>query len=296
MVSIAKEELLPLTLKAKLNGGVVFGTCIISTSPHFLRPTQASGVDFVFLDTEHISIEREKLSWLCQSYGALGMTPIVRVPEPDPYKVCCALDGGAVGIVAPYIETVAEVKALIGAVKLRPFKGDKLEKILQALNPSQGPESLYETVKSIHGQAVADFMKQKNGNTLLFINIESQKAIDNMDDLVGLPGVDGVFIGPADLSVQLGVPRQWENPLLLDTIASIIERTRSLKKHIGCHWGFVNAKKNQVKWVLEHGADIVIHASDLVLYANALSADMQTIRDGISGNESGATSIDASTC
>lgn len=82
----------------------------MSTSPEFFPVAMNAKLDFVFIDTEHISIPRDKLSWMCRAYSAAGVFPIVRVPEPEPYGVCQCLDGGAQGIVAPYVETVDQVE------------------------------------------------------------------------------------------------------------------------------------------------------------------------------------------
>ena len=141
------------------------------------------------------------------------------------------IDAGAIGLVAPYIETVEQVVKLVGAAKLRPLKVNKLEAILLKI---QETISLKQTNKKIDlyddiVNAVIDdnfvtskYLKQKNEDICLFINIESTPAIENLDELLSIPGVDGVFIGPSDLSVQLGVPRQWGSKLLLSTILGIL--------------------------------------------------------------------------
>src|SRR4051794_34958651 len=93
-------------LKGRLLAGrTVFGTLIVSTSPKLPENAAKVGFDFVFIDTEHIAIDRDTLSWMCLAYRGLGLPPIVRVPAPDPYLACMALDGGAAGIIAPYVET-----------------------------------------------------------------------------------------------------------------------------------------------------------------------------------------------
>ena len=101
----------------------LYGTLIVSPSPHWVPVVASLGLDFVFIDTEHIPLDREKLAWMCQAYHAVGLPPIVRITSPDPYEACVALDGGAVGIVAPYVETPEQVRELVGAVKKRPLKG-----------------------------------------------------------------------------------------------------------------------------------------------------------------------------
>ena len=87
-------------------------------------------LDMVFIDTEHTPHDRNTTSWLCQVYSAHNLAPVVRIPSPDPYLAQMVLDGGAAGIIAPYVETVEQVRALGGAVKYGPLKGDKLKAFL----------------------------------------------------------------------------------------------------------------------------------------------------------------------
>lgn len=112
-------------------GRRVYGTLIVSPSPRWPDTVAELGLDFVFIDTEHIALDRAQLSWMCQAYRTLSLPPIVRIPSPDPYEACMALDGGAAGVIAPYVETVAQAQALRGAVKLRPIKGERLAAALR---------------------------------------------------------------------------------------------------------------------------------------------------------------------
>src|SRR5262245_53625133 len=108
----------------------VFGTLTVSDSPRWPQVVAQSGLDFVFIDTEHIAMDRRQLSWMCQTYAALNLAPIVRISAPDPYLATMALDGGAAGVIAPYVESVEQVQAMRGAVKYRPLKGEKLRRLL----------------------------------------------------------------------------------------------------------------------------------------------------------------------
>ena len=86
--------------EALRNGQRVYGTLIVSPSPHWPALVSTIGLDFVFIDTEHIAIDRHELAWMCRAYGAMNLAPVVRFPSPDPYQACMVLDGGACGVVA----------------------------------------------------------------------------------------------------------------------------------------------------------------------------------------------------
>jgi 4-hydroxy-2-oxoheptanedioate aldolase len=175
-------------------GETVFGTLIVSPSPRWPDAVRSCGLDFVFIDTEHIALDRAQLSWMCQTYAALGMPPIVRISSPDPYAATMALDGGAAGVVAPYVEAPEQVQALRGAVKLQPIKGRKLEQMLGGA-PVEAELDAY--------------IRDGAENRLLIVNIESGPAIEALDKILAVPGLDAVLIGPHGLSCNLGVLERY---------------------------------------------------------------------------------------
>ena len=248
--------------KALRSGKRVYGTCLLSTSPRWPDAIEAAGVDLVFIDTEHVAIGRDKLSWICNTYKAKGICPVVRIPEPSPYRACMALDGGAQGIIAPYIETVEQVRELRGAVKLRPLKGERL------YGATHGTIDL--------GDEVNDYLANFNHNAVLIINIESQAALDNLEALATEPGVDAFLVGPHDLSINLGIPEQYDHPKFMAAISKIIKTARDAGIGAGIH--FSNGIEKEIIWVNE-GANLVMHYTDLGLVRKALTEDFKRIRE-----------------
>jgi 2-keto-3-deoxy-L-rhamnonate aldolase RhmA len=112
------------------SGRRLYGTMVVSSSPLWPPAVKRAGADFVFLDTEHAPIDRATVAQMCVAYRALGLPPLVRIPSPNPYEACQVLDGGAAGVLAPYIEHPEQVQRLVGATKLRPLKGERLEEAL----------------------------------------------------------------------------------------------------------------------------------------------------------------------
>ena len=276
----------------------LYGTCAVSTSPHFLAVAASCKLDFVFIDTEHIALDREKLAWMCSAYASMGVSPIVRVCEAYGPFVTGALDGGACGIVSPYVETVEQVLTLVGASKLRPLKGSLLQDCLNVL-AEEGATAVAREVQGVVNSAgyidplqflssllptnTLKFVQKKTQGAQVFINIESKTAIKNLSTLLSVPGVDGVFIGPKDLSVQLGCPDDFENPLFLETCDHIVTETARRGLAVGCHYSFSHAVKYQKRW-RSLGANLIIHASDLNLYKRALSEDLRALRIGQAGS------------
>ena len=174
----------PLELKNALHhDGPVFGTLIVSPSPFWPKVLGDCGLDFVFIDTEHIALDRSQISWMCRTYAAMGLPPLGRTVSPSPYEATMVLDDGAAGVVAPYIEQVEQAQQLRGASKLRPLKGKRLDDTLAG--------------EPLPGQ-LADYAPGFNQDNLLIINIESAPAVENLDRILDVPGIDSVLIGPHD--------------------------------------------------------------------------------------------------
>lgn len=256
------------------DGTRVYGTCVLSTSPKWPEMISRTGVDFVFIDTEHTPIGRETLSWMCQTYRALGIPPIVRIPLPNPYWATMARDAGAAGIIVPYVETVDEVQDLRGALRFAPLKGRRLAEALEsgvAVN-----------------EHVTKYLAKANDDRIMILNIESVPAIDALDDLLAVPGVDGLLIGPHDLSINLGVPEEYSSPIFIEAINTIFRKAREHNVGGGVH--FFTPRIDAVA-AMKAGANLIIHGSDISMVGDMLTSDLAQLR-GAMGDASTAAGGD----
>jgi 4-hydroxy-2-oxoheptanedioate aldolase len=198
---------------------------------------------------------------MCHAYRAHGLPPIVRIPAPDPYQACMAIDGGAAGIVAPYVETVAQARALVGAVKFRPLKGQRLERYLAGDVPLEPPLTKY--------------LEHANAGNILVLNIESVPAIEALDEIVSVPGVDAVLIGPHDLSCSLGLPEQYDHPDFEQAVRTIFRKARAKGVGAGIHsWMGV---ERELAW-FQAGANLLIHEADIRTFCSGVRRDVQRLR------------------
>jgi len=260
-------NLTPQSLRAALRAGrPVVGTLLVSDSPRWPASVAPIGLDFVFIDTEHIAIDRAPLSWMCQTYAALGLPPIVRIPSPDPYAATMVLDAGAAGVVAPYVETVAQVQALRGAVKLRPIKGTKLQAALDGTAPLE--------------PALTEYQRTRAAENILVINIESRPALENLDALVSVEGVDAALIGPHDLSCSLGVPEQYDAPEFEAAVCAIARGARARGVGAGIHSWLGVAR--ETAWARE-GMNMFIHSADIIAMRQTLTAEVRELRAALGG-------------
>ena len=255
--------------QAMVEGRRVYGTLVCSPSPTWAGQIHKANLDFVFLDAEHMPMDPMSRGWMLRCYRAMNLAPIVRVPACNYHEAFQAVEHGAEGVLAPYIETVDEVRTLLGAVKYRPLKGERLRGVLDGTITLSDKE--------------ADYLRRYNDGNLVILNIESRVAVDNLDSLL-LPGVDAVFIGPHDLSINLGIPEEYENPLYLEYVQRIIDTCLAKGVGVGCHsaWDL----PRQIEWA-QRGMNVVIWNNDLGLFVRGINEDFATVRRAL-GDEAQA--------
>jgi 4-hydroxy-2-oxoheptanedioate aldolase len=246
-------------------GKYVYSSALVAMSPLWPNIAKQAGIDFVFVDTEHVPLDRQTLSWICQTYQALGLPPVVRIPCNDPFEACKVLDAGAGGVIGPYVETADQVRGLVGAVKLRPLKGRRLQDALRDRNTLE-PELL-------------KYLDQRNGDKILIANIESVPAIENLHEICSVPGLDAVLIGPHDLSCSLGIPEKYDHPRFDEAVRTIFRIAREHDVGAGIH--FWLGPEREVNWA-RAGGNLVMHSSDVAILTQRLKGEIEQLRQSLS--------------
>ena len=252
-------------IQALHEGRHVFASAIVAMSPLWPALARGTGIDFAFVDTEHIPLDRQTLGWICQTYQALGLPPVVRIPCNDPFEACKVLDAGAGGVIGPYLETADQVRALVGAVKWRPLKGRRLQEALR------DPSTMEPELRT--------YLEQRNGDKILIANIESVPAIENLHDICSVPGLDAVLIGPHDLSCSLGIPEQYDHQRFDAAVRTIFTIARQHGVGAGIH--FWLGLEQEITWA-QAGGNLVMHSSDLAAFSRTLKAEIQQLRQALS--------------
>ncbi len=248
------------------DGRRVYGTAMISQSPHWPGILASAGIDFVFIDTEHTALGRQTVGEVCHLYKGYGIAPVVRIPSPDPYQATMVLDGGASGVIAPYIERAEQVRKLVGAVKYKPLKGEKLTDFIN------GEKELEPELR--------DYLDKHNEETVLIVNVESTPALEALDEILSVDGLDGILVGPHDLTCSLGIPEEYHHPLFIETIESIIDKARNNQVGVGIHvWDAVGFDQ-EIAWI-ERGANLVVHSNDLSLLSSTLQTNINKIKKSL---------------
>jgi len=192
----------PMTLKAKLAEPGRLLTCVISVIPSAVvtQAIAAGGADCVIIDQEHGPIGFETLHAMIAATQGTSCAPLVRVPEIGEAHVKRALDAGAEGICFPLIRTAADAERSVASLRYPP-----------AGKRGWGPFVAH----SRWGTPVFDYVAGPGRQTVCMLLIETVEAVENIESICAVPGVDIVILAPFDLSTELGVSGQFEHPKML---------------------------------------------------------------------------------
>jgi 2-keto-3-deoxy-L-rhamnonate aldolase RhmA len=177
-------------------------------SPEVARLLAKAGFHWAFLDTEHGGFDLETLQDICRVARLSGLSPIVRVGELLYTLVARAFDCGADGVIFPRVEDPEVLARAVSWTKFPPvgIRGYGLS--LHHLD--------YET------HSFPEVIDHMNSNSMVVLQIETRRAFEAREELLSVPGIDAVMVGPADLSISFGIPGQFEDPVLIDAIDAIV--------------------------------------------------------------------------
>jgi len=184
-------------IKQKLkNGKPSIGTWMSMAHPSIAEILAMAGYDWVVVETEHTAIDVSEVLRLIMAIEQRGAIPLVRLAGIDPIQAKAVLDSGAAGVIVPMVNTKAEAELAVAMTKYPPLGTRGV-----GLARAQG-----------YGVDFDHYVKNANDNTLVIVQIEHIDAVNNIEEILSVPGIDGTFIGPYDLSMSLGVPGQLSHP------------------------------------------------------------------------------------
>ncbi|MQY76931.1 MAG: aldolase [Spirochaeta sp.] len=246
-----------MPVKRVKDGGKIVGTMLrFVRNPGIAYIAKNAGLDFIMLDMEHGSYTMETLADACKVARGIDLGCFVRVPELARGYVSRALDCGATGVMVPMVESVAEAKSLAGWTKYAPVGN-------RGLGSSAGHTNFGGL-----GMPAPDFMARANQDTLTIAQIETKAAIEVIDQIAAVEGIDVLFIGPNDLSISLGYPGELSHPEVSKAIAKVAKAAAANKKIFGMHAGDALLEK----W-LPSGLTLIMNLHDI----NILTAGMTAI-------------------
>jgi 2-keto-3-deoxy-L-rhamnonate aldolase RhmA len=239
-------------------GKPAFGTWIlISKHPRVIKIFAACGFDFVIIEMEHSDFDMETMGVLVMAARDNGLCPVVRPPGTSkPHDLTRCLDAGAMGLLLPNVESLAQAEAIVRATKYTPLGNRPMNLRLPATDYKPGKP-----------QETADHL---NRETLLIAMIETQSALDAVDEIAAVAGIDGLMVGPDDLTQDWGTPGQFDDPRLEAAHLRVIEAAKkhgkfcgssvqnaaAAEKWIARGWQWI-PYANDTGMLLNHGSEMV---------------------------------------
>jgi 4-hydroxy-2-oxoheptanedioate aldolase len=240
-------------------GAVLNGWCAIPSG--FAAEVMANlGWDTLTIDTQHGLVGYESMLAMLQAISTTATTPLVRVSWNDPAAIMKALDAGAYGIICPMVSSRAECEAFVRACRYAP-RGYR----------SSGP-----TRAMIYGGP--DYAAKSNDTIVTLAMIETREALGALDAILSTPELDGIYIGPSDLSVSLGLPHGLDRTedAALSAIGSVLAACKKHKVKAGIHTG----APAYAKRMIAQGFDFVTVMSDARLLTLAGTETVREMRGG----------------
>ena len=237
-------------IKEGLKKGENFiGTFLKITDPAVAEVLALAGYDFIIIDNEHTVMDQETLANIIRAADATNMLPTVRVRDMSDALIRQVLDTGAMGIQVPVINTAEEARAVVSSVKYAPegsrgFAASQRSAAYGFMNPRE-------------------YAELSNANTLTTVYCETLEAMENVEAIAAVEGVDVVFIGPFDLSQALGVIGETNHPKVLAAIDDIIKKVRAAGKAVGT----IASDAEQAIALMNKGVQFICLSSDLSMIA-----------------------------
>jgi 4-hydroxy-2-oxoheptanedioate aldolase len=239
--------------RALADGSVLFGLWNSLSGSYAIEAIAGAGFDWLMIDTEHSPNDLETVLTHLQILAAYPTEPVVRVPWNDMVTIKRYLDIGAQTLLIPQINTAEEAQAAVSYTRY----------------PPTGARGVGGTTRATRFGRVKDYAKRAHEEICLLVQVESQQALDNIEAIAAVDGVDGVFIGPADLHASLGYPGETRNQSVTPSINEAIARIRKTGRAPGT---ILTGDPQDVQRWIAQGAQFVAVGSDLGLLARGAEA------------------------
>lgn len=245
--------------KQKLaKGDYVLGPFSKSSDPAFIEASGHAGFDFIILDLEHGPNNILSLQNLIRAAEISGILPLVRVPFETPSDLARALDVGAAGLQIPQVDSAQQVKEILKLTKFAPGGDRGVCRFVRAAGYSSTDRQVY--------------FREANEN-LIILQLEGKKAIDNLDEIIAVPGIDILFIGPYDLSQSLGVAGQVDHPAVIAEMEKICRKCKEKGVVVGT---FTDTLAAAERWK-KAGVQYLSYSVDVGLYHEACAQLVQAV-------------------
>jgi 2-keto-3-deoxy-L-rhamnonate aldolase RhmA len=245
-------------MKEKLarNEVVASMTVRFSRTIEIAQIARTAGFDTIYVDMEHNTLTLDATCQICIAAQQIGITPLVRVPANTSDYICRVLDGGAMGVITPHVQSAAEAREMVNLVKFPPI----------------GHRSAGGALSQYHYRSfpITETQSAMNDATSLVLMLETKAALENVEEIIAVEGVDMMMIGSNDLCGELGISGQYDHPLLEAAFRRAIAAANKVGKHIGV--GGLAARDDLMTKFVQMGARYVSTGTDMAFLMSACVA------------------------
>lgn len=228
----------------------VIGTWQQIPSPSITEIAGQQDIDWIAVDMEHTEIGYETLIDIFRGLNGSCTSPLVRVRENGALDIRRALDVGAEGVIVPLVHTAEEAEKAVSYSKY----------------PPQGVRGYAFCRANKWGDNFDDYVATANDNIMVFVMVESKEAVENINEILEVQGLDGVFIGPYDMSASYGVVGQTNHPLVTESCEKVLEACKKHNKIAGIH--MVIPDEEAVKENINKGFRLIAVGIDTLFLIN----------------------------
>ncbi len=246
--------------QALLDRKPTFGTWIQIGHPAVAEVLANAGYDWIAADCEHTDIDVEGFTQLARGMHGRGAVPMVRVRENDTLFIRQVLDAGAQGVIVPLVNNPDDAAKAVAAAKY----------------PPAGVRGFCFSRMNDYGNRFDEYVRDANDSVAVVVMIESKEAVETIDEILAVEGVDGTFIGPYDLSGSYGIPGQTSDPIVVDACKRVAEACKRAGKAAGSH--VVLPTPENIQSAIDDGFTFIGLGVDTVFLNDASAQALKTAR------------------
>ena len=242
--------------QALRDGKVSLGSWMSMAHTSIAEILASAGYDWVVIETEHTAIDVSEVLRLIMAIEGRGAIPLVRLAWNDPIQAKAVMDSGAAGVLVPMVNSKADAERAVQSIKYPPmgFRGVGLAR-------AQG-----------YGVSFDEYVRTANDHSLLMVQIEHIDGVQNIDDILSVPGIDGTFIGPYDLSLSMGLAGQLHHPDVEAAKQSVLEAVKARGLVAGIHLVHPDTAVDELKQCVALGYQFIALGTDILFLGDSCRA------------------------
>jgi len=249
------------TMLAQANGQPPLGTWVMAASPLVAEAVGCAGFDWGVIDMEHTPLDLMDVVHLLQATAGTPMLPVLRVPWNDTVVVKRVLDAGARTLLFPFVQNAAEAQRAVAATRY----------------PPEGVRGMAGMSRGSRFGTTANYFEVANRQIGVIVQLETPAALAQLEAIAAVPGIDAIFLGPADLSGAMGHVGDLTHPEVMDVLQRAVRRCQA----VGTPVGIVGGTVELVQQYRAMGFDYVAVGSDLGLLMSAAQAAIAALKGAV---------------